>query len=145
MRDLYVSNDRHDRGAAAHLASDRGSDTAHSTTDPDAEFLRVVVAAIAFADVDTAGLDPGHLGDQTPNVWPSKKLSRQRLGVQDGLADFWVWRGCHRHFAAELIRRPGFALPILGGVQCVDFGAALPVILITHPHCPGRPLLEAQA
>jgi hypothetical protein len=55
---LDAPNDRLDGGAAAHLAADRGGDAAYLTTDPDAELLGVVVAAIAFVDVDAAGLDP---------------------------------------------------------------------------------------
>jgi hypothetical protein len=39
-------NDRLDRGAAAHLATDWGGDTAHLAADPDAEPLWVIVAAI---------------------------------------------------------------------------------------------------
>ena len=53
---LHVPNDRLDGGAAAHLAADWGGDAAHLATDPDAELLGVVVAAIAFVDVDAAGL-----------------------------------------------------------------------------------------
>jgi hypothetical protein len=29
--------------------------------DPDAEFIAVVVAAIAFVDMDTTGFDPGQM------------------------------------------------------------------------------------
>jgi hypothetical protein len=38
---------RLDRGAATHLAADRGGEAAHLAADPDAELLGVVVAAIA--------------------------------------------------------------------------------------------------
>src|SRR5262249_62353002 len=51
-----MSNDRLDRGAAPHLAADRGGDAAHLAAYPDAELLGVVVAAIAFVDVDAAGV-----------------------------------------------------------------------------------------
>src|SRR5262249_59421512 len=55
-------------------------------------------------------------------------------------------RGCPRHLAAELIRRPGFALADaldLGSVQRIDLGAALPVILETHPHRQGEQVGKA--
>jgi hypothetical protein len=58
-----------DGGAPPHLASDRGSDAADLAGDPDAELLRVIVPAIAFVDVDAAGLDTGQLfqfGDDRP-------------------------------------------------------------------------------
>jgi len=56
---LHVANDRLDCGAATHFATDRGGDAAHLAADPDAELLRMIVAAIAFVDVDAPGLDPG--------------------------------------------------------------------------------------
>jgi hypothetical protein len=55
---LHVPDDRLDRGAAFHFAADRLGHTAHLAGDPDAEFLLMVVATIAFVDVDAAGLDP---------------------------------------------------------------------------------------
>jgi len=63
-----VPNDRFDGGAAAHLAADRDGDAAHLSADPDAKLAGVVMAAIAFIDVDAAGLDPGQrlqLGDRS--------------------------------------------------------------------------------
>jgi hypothetical protein len=74
---LDIPNDRLDRGAAPHLAADRGSDAAHLATDPDAELLRMVVAARAFVDMDAVSPDPGQrlqLGDDRPKVSPSKGL-----------------------------------------------------------------------
>src|SRR5262249_13441174 len=55
MLGLHVANDRLDRSAATHLAANRGGDLA---ADPDAELLGVVVAVIAFVDVDATGLNP---------------------------------------------------------------------------------------
>ena len=42
-----MPNDRLDGGAATHLAADRGGDAVPLAGDPDAEFLGVVVTAIA--------------------------------------------------------------------------------------------------
>jgi hypothetical protein len=58
---LEVADHRLDRGAPPHLAADRGGDAAHLAGDPHPELLCVVVPAIAFVDVDAAGLDPGQL------------------------------------------------------------------------------------
>jgi hypothetical protein len=83
---LDVPNDRLDRGAAAHLAADRGGDAAHLAADSDAELLGVIVAAIAFVDVDAAGLDPGQrfqLGDdrsQGVAIGPSSRVSSLEEG-----------------------------------------------------------------
>jgi hypothetical protein len=56
---LDVADDGLDRGAATHLAADRGGDATHLGADPDAELLQVIVPAGAFVDMDAAGLDPG--------------------------------------------------------------------------------------
>lgn len=69
MLGLDVANDRLDRSAAAHLTADRDGNAAHLAADPDAGLLGVIVAAIAFVDVDATGLDPGQrlqLGDRWP-------------------------------------------------------------------------------
>jgi len=74
-------------------------------------------------------------------------ITIQCFGVQHKLAAFRLCRRSrHRDLAAELIRRPGFALADafdLGGVQRIDLGATLPVILETHPHCQGEQVGEA--
>src|SRR5262249_21433977 len=88
---LEVANDRLDRGTAAHLAADRGSDAAHLAADPDAEFVCVVVTAIALVDMDAAGLDPGQrfqFGDHRPQSVAIKGVVVQGLGVQHKLAAF---------------------------------------------------------
>ena len=94
------------------------------------------VAAIAFIDVDTTGLNPGQrfqFGDHRPQGVAIKGVAVQCLGVQHKLTAFGLaGRGRHRHLAAELIRRPGFALADaldLRRVLRLDLGAALPVIL----------------
>jgi hypothetical protein len=150
MLGLHVANDRLDRSAATHLAADRGGDAAHLAADPDAELLGVVMAAIAFVDMDAAGLDPGQrfqLGNDRPQGVPVKGIAVQHLGVQHELPAFRLGgRGCHGHLAAELVRRPGFAFADafdLGRVQRVDLGSAPPVILETHPHRQGEQVGEA--
>lgn len=85
---LDMSNDRFDGGAAAHLAADRGGDAAHLAADPDTELLGVVMAAIAFVDMDAAGLNPGQrfqLGDNRSQGVAIKGVAVQRLGVQHKL------------------------------------------------------------
>ena len=124
---------------AAHLAADRGGDAAHLAADPDTEFL-VGVAAIAFVDVDAAGLDPGQrfqFGDHRSQSVAVKGIAVQCLGMQHKLAAFgFAGRGRHRHLAAELVGRPGLPLADaldLRRVQRIDLAAALPVILQTDP------------
>src|SRR5438270_13370513 len=71
----------------------------------------------------------------------------QRLGVQHELAAFgFCRRGGDRHFAAELIGRPSFAFADaldLGGMQRINLGAALALILKAHPHRQGEKMGEA--
>src|SRR5215471_9037060 len=80
-----------------------------------------------------------------PRVWPSKGLPCSALACSTNWpppafarAGFWAWwPGCHRHLAAELVRRPGLAFADaldLRRVQRIDFGAALPLVLKSHPH-----------
>src|SRR5215469_18723710 len=88
---LDMPNDRLDSGAATHLAADRGGDAAHLAADPDAEFLGVVVAAIAFVDVDATGLDPGQrfqFRDDRPQSVAVEGIAVQCLGVQYKLTAF---------------------------------------------------------
>jgi hypothetical protein len=110
----------------------------------------VVVAAIAFVDVDAAGLDPGQrlqLRDHRSQGVAVKGIAVQPLGVQHKLAAFgFGGRGCHRHLASELVGRPSFALADafdFRGVQRIDPGTTLPVILKTHPHRQDEQLLWA--
>jgi hypothetical protein len=76
-----------------------------------------------------------------------KGIAVQGLGVQHKLAPFGLGdRGRHRDLAAELVRRPGLPLADafdLWRVQRVDLGAALPVILKTHPHRQGEQVGKA--
>ena len=46
-------------GSLSRHPADWSGDTAYLAADPDAELPCVVVAAIAFVDVDAADLDPG--------------------------------------------------------------------------------------
>jgi hypothetical protein len=56
---LEVANDRLGHGAAPHLTADGAVTWRAWPLIQTAELLGVVVAAIAFVDVDAAGLDPG--------------------------------------------------------------------------------------
>ena len=73
---LHMPNDRLNRGTTTHLAADWRGDVLHLAADPDAELLGMVVAAIAFVDVDAAGLDPGQPSPAITcaRVWPSNGL-----------------------------------------------------------------------
>ena len=138
--------------AARRLISRRigCGDPPHLAADPDAELLFVIVAAIALVDMDAAGLDAGQLlqlGDDRPQRVAVERIAVQGLGVQHELAAFGLGRrGGDRHLAAELVRRPRFALADalhLGGVQRIDLGAALAVILEAHPHRQSEKVGEA--
>ena len=71
-----MRNDRLDQGTATHPRQS-GAMTRRPDADPDAEFLRMVVAAVAFVNVDAAGFDLGQrvqFGNYGLRVWPSKKM-----------------------------------------------------------------------
>ena len=85
---LHMPNDLLNRGTTTHLAADWRGDVLHLAADPDAELLGMVVAAIAFVDVDAAGLDPGQRfqrGDHWPQSMAVKRVAVQRFGVQHKL------------------------------------------------------------
>ena len=66
MRALHVADHRLDGGSASLLAADDLGDPAHLVRDPDPGFVRVIVAAITFINVDAPNPDAGqllHLGD----------------------------------------------------------------------------------
>ena len=61
----------------------------HLAGDPDAEFVPVVVAAIALVDMDAAGLDAGKRlepGEDGPERVSIVGVPMQRLGMEDELA-----------------------------------------------------------
>ena len=110
-----------------------------TSADPDTEFVRVVVTAIALVDMDAAGLDAGesfHLGHDRAEGMAVEGIAVQRFGVEHELAALWLGdRRCDRHFASELVGHPRLALADafdLGGVQRIDLGAALAVVLVAH-------------
>src|SRR5580704_8337508 len=118
--------------------------------DPDAEILFVIVAAITLVDMDAAGLNAGlllQLGDDRPQRVAVERIAMQGFGVQHKLAAFGLGRrGGDRYLAAELVRRPRFAFADalhLRGVQRIDLGAALPVILEAYPHRQSEKVGEA--
>jgi hypothetical protein len=124
---MSLPNDWLDRSAGAHLAADRGGDAAHLAADPDAELLSMVVAAVAFVDVDAAGLDPSQrfqLGDHRPQSRPSKGLPCNAFASSTNWPPLGFVAGVATdNLATKLIRRPGFAFADafdLRSVQRVD-------------------------
>src|ERR1700704_3911325 len=114
------------------------------------ELLFVIVTSVSLVDMDAASLDAGLLlqfGDDRSQRMAVKRVAMQRLGVQHELAAFgFCRRGGDRHFAAELIGRPSFAFADaldLGGMQRINLGTALAVILKAHPHRQGEKMGKA--
>ena len=82
---LGMAGNRFDGGSPLHPAPYRFGDPADLPADPDAELLFVIVAAIAFVDMDPAGLDPGQpleLGDHRPQRVAVERVAVQCLGMQ---------------------------------------------------------------
>ena len=139
-----------DGGSPPHLAANGFGDALNLAADPDAELLFVIVAAITLVDMDAAGLNAGlllQLGDDRPQRVAVERVAMQGFGVQHKLAAFGLGRrGGDRYLAAELVRRPRFAFADalhLRGVQRIDLGAALPVILEAYPHRQSEKVGEA--
>src|SRR5215469_3561904 len=89
-----------------------------------------------------------------PRVWPSNGLPCSALACSTNWPPFGLVAGVATDTpafagagsAAELVRRPGFAFADafdLGGVQRIDLGAALPVILETNPYRQGKQVGKA--
>jgi hypothetical protein len=98
------------------------------------------VAAIALVAVDAAHRNTCELfkiGDDGTERVAIIRVAVQSLGVQHELpAPGRGDRGYNRDLAAELVRRPGLAFADalhLGGVQRVELGAALALLLMTDP------------
>jgi len=123
-----------------HLAANGARDTPHLTGDPDAEPVGVIVTAVAFIDMDAVDLDPGELlelGDHRAKRVTVIGIAVQRLGVQHKLSALWGGnRRGDRDFAAELVGRTRLAAADafdLGGMQRIDLGPPLMLILMAHP------------
>src|SRR6202040_1346629 len=147
---LGMADDWFDGGSPPHLAANGFGDALNLAADPDAELLFVIVAAITLVDMDAAGLNAGlllQLGDDRPQRVAVERIAMQGFGVQHKLAAFGLGRrGGDRYLAAELVRRPRFAFADalhLRGVQRIDLGAALPVILEAYPIGQSEKLGEA--
>jgi hypothetical protein len=120
-----MADDGLDRGSAAHLAADGGSDTAHLAADPDTEFVRVAVAAIALVDMNAAGLDAGQrlqLGDHRP-----ERVAVIRVAVQRHLAGHggehravFVYQLDSYHYWESELRRNDFTYGQFGENFTVD-------------------------
>ncbi len=73
--DLDMADHRLNGGPSLHLAANGGGDTADLARDPDAELLRMVMAAVALVDMDATGLNTGQrfeIGVTGPSVRPSR-------------------------------------------------------------------------
>src|SRR5437762_10913525 len=135
-----MTDDWFDGGSPPHLAANGFRDAPNLAADPDSELLFVIVAAITLVDMNAAGLNAGlllQLGDHRPQRVAVERVAMQGFGVQHKLAAFGLGRrGGDRYLAAELVRRPRFPFADalhLRGVQRIDLGAALPVILEAYP------------
>src|SRR4029077_17180887 len=132
------------------LAADRRGDATRLAGDPDPELLLVIVATITLVDMDAAGFDPGQrfqFGYDRSQRMAVERIAVECLGVEHKLAALGL---CHRrrdrYLATELVRGSRFALADalhLGGMQCIDLGATLAVILETHPNGQGQQAGEA--
>ncbi len=98
------------------------------------------MAAIALVAVDAAHRNTCELfevGDDGSERVAVIRVAVQRLGVQHELPTFGRGdRSDNRDLAAEFVRRPGLAFADalhLGGVQRIDLGAALTLLLMTNP------------
>ena len=140
---LEMADHRLDGGAPPHLAADDLSDPAGLAADPDLEPIGIVVAAIALVAVDAAHRNTCELfkiGDDGTERVAVIRVAVQGLGMQHELPALGHGdRGHDRDLAAELVGRPGLAFADalhLGGVQRVDLGAALALLLMTDPQRP---------
>ena len=98
------------------------------------------MAAIALVAVDAARRNTCELfeiGDDGTERVAVIGIAVQRLGMQHELPAFGRGgRRGNRDLAAELVRRPGLAFADalhLGGVQRIDLGAALTLLLMANP------------
>ena len=129
-----------DGGAATHFAADGFGDPADLAADPDPEPVGIAVTAIALVAMDAAHRGTCELfkiGDDGTERMAVIRVAMQRLGVQHELPAFGCGdRGDDRDLAAELVGCPGLAFADtlhLGGVQRIDLGAALALLLMTNP------------
>lgn len=82
---LDMADDGFDGGAALHLAFDGRGCAAHLAGDPDPEFVRMVVAAIAAVDMAAFDLDTSHLldaGEGGVECMAVERVAMQRPGVE---------------------------------------------------------------
>jgi hypothetical protein len=86
-------------------------------------------------------------GDDRPQCVAVERIAVQGLGVQHKPAAFRLGRrGGDRYLAAELLGRPRFPFADalhLRGVQRIDLGTALAVILEPYPICQSEKVGEA--
>src|ERR1700720_1923093 len=129
-----------DGGATSHLAADDLGNPAGLAADPDLEPIGIVVAAIPLVAVDAAHRNTCEyfkIDDDGAKRVAVIGVAGQRLGVQHELPALGRGdRGDDRDLAAELVGRPRLAFADalhLGGVQRVDLGAALALLLMSDP------------
>jgi len=112
---FYVPDDRLDGGPSPYFAFDRRRGAFVLAADPNPEFVRVIVTAVALVDVDPPDLDPGVLldvGDRTTERMTVKQIAVQRLGVQHELTALGAGKGgaietnsrIHKEFGPYLCR-----------------------------------------
>jgi hypothetical protein len=106
--------------------------------DPDLEPIGIVVAAIALVAVDAAhrnSCEFFEIGDDRTEGGAVIWVAVQRFGVQHELAALGGGdRGDNRDLAAELVGVRAFADALhLGGVQRIDLGPALALLLMADP------------
>jgi hypothetical protein len=137
---LEMADHRLDGGATPHLAADGFGDTANLAADPDLEPVGIVVAAVALVAVDAARCNTSELfevGDDGTERVAVIGIAVQGLGMQYELPAFGRGgRRGNRDFAAKFVRCPGLAFADalhLGGVQRVDLGTALTLLLMANP------------
>ena len=129
-----------DGGATPHLAADGFGDTANLAADPDLEAVGIVVAAIALVAVDAARCDTCELfeiGDDGTERVACKGIAVQGLCVQHELPAFGRGgRRGNRALCSQTRKVSGVAFAdalYLGGVQRVDLGTALTLLLMANP------------
>ena len=105
--------------------------TRRTCPDPDPKPVRVVVAAGRHGCGELHAGELLQVGDHGPSVCPTV----QRLCMEHELSTLWGRQG-DADLAAELVRRSGFptadALDVRG-MERIDLGVALMLILGTHP------------
>lgn len=139
---LEMADDGFDSGSPFHLAFDLWGHAPFLARDEDPELVmgRGIVAAITLVGEDArdgVADEPFHIRDDGGQRMTIIGIAGQCLHMSNELAALGVRQGrCDRDLHTELVRfvRLAFADAFhFGGVQRVDFGAALMRLLIPYP------------